>query len=152
MEIGEVDPNIAEPGRDAHTNIIGSLWVSSWLGAKNFTLGKRICVHHDSALVLDYHMPILLTRPDETDRNKGAKANLKQLEMLGHIIGSCLDCEEPLMIHCKGGIERSPLTVAYFLVKFRHYKMDDAYEFIKKARPVVEDRRTWLPSESINGP
>lgn len=141
---GEVDPNIPDEGRDTLSNIIGSIWVSSWLGAKNFE-GKRVCVHHDTSLVHDYHMPILLTRPDEDDRNKGAIANLKQLNLLGNIIDSCLDTEEPLMIHCKGGVERSPLTLVYFLVKFRSYSVDQAYEFIKKVRPVVEDRRTWLP-------
>lgn len=144
---GEIDPNIPDLLRDVNSNILGPIWVSSWLGAKDFKDGKRICVHHDTSLVLDYHMPILLTRPDDADRNKGAMANLKQLDLLGNIIDSCIDADEPLLIHCKGGVERSPLTLVYYLVKFLKWDIDTAYEHIKIIRPVVEDRRTWLPKE-----
>lgn len=144
---GEVDANIPSPERDVNSNIIGSIYVSSWLGAKQFN-GKRICVHHDSSLVLDYHMPILLTRPSDEDRNKGAVANPKQLELLATIIDSCYESGEPLMIHCKGGIERSPLTLVYYLNQYIGYSLDEAYNFVKGKRPIVEDRRSWLTNGS----
>ena len=136
------------PALDMSSHIIGSIYVSSYPGAASFK-GRRICVHHDTSLVYDFHMPILLTRPDDEDRNKGAIANLKQLELIGTIIDSCLDDNDPLMIHCKGGVERSPLTLVYYLMKFRKYSIDEAYEYVKKKRPVVVDRRSWLPEEFL---
>ena len=78
---------LMNPRLDMHSKIIGNVYVSSYPGAQSFK-GRRICVHHDTSLVYDFHLPILLTRPSEEDRNKGAIANLKQHELVGTIIDS----------------------------------------------------------------
>lgn len=50
----------------------------------------------------------------------------------------------PTLIHCGAGIERSPLTVAMYLVKYSGLTIDEAYKFLKEKRHQVEDRRHWL--------
>jgi protein-tyrosine phosphatase len=128
---------------DTINEIVDGVYVSSVLGALSFK-GLRICVHHDTYLVYDYHMPILLTRPDEKDRNKQAIVNHKQLDLLADIINNHIIDREPLMIHCKGGVERSPLTLVHYLMKWKGYDIDKAYDFVKSRRPVTIDRRAWL--------
>jgi hypothetical protein len=52
---------------------------------------------------------------------------------------------KPLLIHCLGGVERSPLTLATWMVKNGlQPDLDAAYVFLKNKRSVVQDRRHWL--------
>ena len=51
----------------------------------------------------------------------------------------------PVLVHCWAGVERSPLTMAWFLVRYGHVKtLNEAYETIRAKRPIVEDRQHWL--------
>jgi hypothetical protein len=56
-------------------------------------------------------------------------------------------CDERLLIHCGAGIERSPLVVATWLAEFCGLTLDEAYRWLKARRPIVEDRRVWLPRD-----
>lgn len=49
-----------------------------------------------------------------------------------------------LLVHCAAGVERSPLTVAWFMGKEFGTPIDDAYAWLKSHRSFVEDRRAWL--------
>jgi len=42
------------------------------------------------------------------------------------------------------GMERSPLTVVWYLHKYHDKTIDEAYEMVQDARPVVVDRREWI--------
>jgi hypothetical protein len=47
----------------------------------------------------------------------------------------------------RAGIERSPLTVAWYMCRRRVVAdLDQAYAWLIKKRPVVQDRRMWLES------
>jgi len=50
----------------------------------------------------------------------------------------------PLLVHCGAGVERSPLTVAWWMGRRFQIDMDRAYAWLKAHRPVVEDRRSWI--------
>jgi predicted protein tyrosine phosphatase len=53
----------------------------------------------------------------------------------------------PMLVHCGAGIERSPLTVAWFMCRKQFVAdLDEAYAWLMKRRPVVQDRRIWLES------
>ena len=54
------------------------------------------------------------------------------------------DRREPLLVHCWGGIERSPLGVVWWMKERRGYTLDEAYEFVMQRRPIVQDRRYWV--------
>lgn len=50
-----------------------------------------------------------------------------------------------VIVHCAGGMERSPLVVATYLIQEGYASdYDDAYHFIKEIRPVVSDCRDWI--------
>lgn len=50
-----------------------------------------------------------------------------------------------VLVHCGAGIERSPLTVAYWMVtRGREPSWEAAYRKLMSIRPIVQDRRPWL--------
>lgn len=48
------------------------------------------------------------------------------------------------LVHCIGGIERSPLVIVYWLRKYHGFTYDGAYDYVKKIRPIVMNRLIWL--------
>lgn len=73
---------------------------------------------------------------------------ISDLEFLAAEIDKHLQLGEKIVIHCTAGIERSPLVVAYFLHKYKNVTLDEAYETIRKVRPEILDRRSWIQYES----
>ena len=57
-------------------------------------------------------------------------------------------CGEPnakILIHCMGGIDRTPFVAATFLVRHCGYRnLTDAYRQIKKTRPFVVEHPEWI--------
>jgi len=68
----------------------------------------------------------------------------KILNALADIINVALDSGERVLVHCGAGIERSPLTVVYYLWKYKQYTLMDAYKLIERKRPIVQNRGCWL--------
>jgi len=50
-----------------------------------------------------------------------------------------------VLVHCAYGVERSPLTIVWYLMKYRAVSLDAAYQLLMSKRKEVEDRRHWLP-------
>lgn len=94
---------------------------------------------------MSYYVPIL-DHDESTLAFIPPRALIHKLDEACEIIDDHILNSEPLLVHCWAGIERSPLTLAYWLVKSkRQPNLDEAYKFLKSKRPIVEDRRTWLP-------
>lgn len=128
------------------THVLGNLYLGDYEVAKVF-VGERICVYCDEPEYDGpfYHIPILFTRP-KSQLDRTAIASIAQLDAVSDLITSILDKSEKLLVHCMGGVERSPLTVAYWLQKTGRYQtVAEAYEFLKGIRPVVANRQSWLP-------
>ena len=54
------------------------------------------------------------------------------------------DDDTKVVVHCAMGMERSPLTVVWYLHRYHDKTIDEAYEMAINARPVVCDRREWI--------
>jgi len=50
----------------------------------------------------------------------------------------------PLLVHCGAGVERSPLTVVWWMRRRFGLDFDTSYEWLQKLRPCVADRRMWI--------
>lgn len=125
-------------------HIYGGIYVSSYEGAKDFD-GRVIYVHHDIKWYSQgLHIPLLSTRPNSDVDRTGAKVNEENLELIHNLITNSFIDKARILIHCRGGVERSPLTVATWLRRYRGFTLDEAYTLLKLRRPVVEDRRYWL--------
>jgi protein-tyrosine phosphatase len=76
-----------------------------------------------------------------------AIALASSLESISILITDRLAAGRRLLVHCGAGIERSPLAVAWHLVRTdpaRWPTMTDAYVHIIARRPQVSDRQAWL--------
>ena len=76
--------------------------------------------------------------------NKGhVKDNLNELVAL---IDSALSSspDQKIVVHCAMGMERSPLTVVWYLHKKLGKTLDEAYEMVMTARESTVDRRSSI--------
>ena len=49
-----------------------------------------------------------------------------------------------IVVHCAMGMERSPLTVVWYLHKYHGKTLDEAYGIVQSARESTVDRRSWI--------
>ena len=49
-----------------------------------------------------------------------------------------------IVVHCAMGMERSPLTVVWYLHKYQDKTLDEAYQIVEAARESTVDRRSWI--------
>ncbi len=54
------------------------------------------------------------------------------------------DPECRVVVHCAMGMERAPLAVVGYLIKYQKMTIDEAYDLIVSKRPIVCDRRHWM--------
>ena len=71
------------------------------------------------------------------------KKELDKLVVLMHKAFTDND-DTKVVVHCAMGMERSPLTVVWYLHKYQDKTIDEAYEMVQNARPVAVDRRDWI--------
>jgi protein-tyrosine phosphatase len=141
---------IRKKSKGTITRVFDVLYVSDMVGAAKFE-GVRICVHERKPTYgTACHIPILEKPPnDDIDRTGGVvdRGKLYHIckEMDYHLANRL-----PLLVHCVGGVERSPLIFAYFLTT-RNFQssMENAYAYLKSIRPVVANRSFWLPDHKI---
>jgi protein-tyrosine phosphatase len=97
----------------------------------------------------DAHVRVL--HVDDVSRHHVAPmivAEKAKLDEAVEIIRARMSLKTPLLVHCHAGIERSPLTVSYFLWKARYASsFDDAFNLVSTKRPQAAYRGSWLPRE-----
>jgi protein-tyrosine phosphatase len=101
--------------------------------------GQRLCVLEE---------PNCRQRMDDTRHiailEQGLARRAKLTEAAEYITQSLAEGAQ-LLVHCGAGVERSPLTVAWWYVHIGAFtNLDTAYAALKAVRPQVEDRRAWL--------
>lgn len=113
--------------------------------------GKVICVHEsDYAYTKGVHIKILSKLPNGPYDRRGAIATTEQLQAVSIVIEAFtryVTNFAPVLVHCVGGVERSPLAVAYHLQRVM-YKgimgIEEAYDYLIEKRPIVSRRLYWL--------
>ena len=151
--ISETPPNRIEETanelrqRRWHENVTNVSWVHPFLaitssaGAKNVKDAIIINVAEELNTPADIKMPVM---PEN-----GQDATMVRLDMLGEIIADHINNGERVIVHCMAGIERSALTVAWFLKNHLMFgTLDNAYGHIKKVRPIVERRDWWVEGDA----
>lgn len=129
--------------------IIPGLFLSGMREAETWTGGMRLCVHEDTPTYKGgMHIPILSKKPNNFKDRTGAIASIQALDEVVLVISGHILSYQPLLVHCVGGVERSPLALAWFLSGSRKGQigdLDKAYTFLKSKRRVVSQRKFWLP-------
>lgn len=52
-----------------------------------------------------------------------------------------------VLVHCAYGVERSPLTVVWYLMRHRGMDLCEAYQLVMDKHPQAQYRGGWLPQE-----
>lgn len=116
------------------TEIIDNLFVGGLADAYSGFDGSIICV--------------LEKMPDDAPPNATwipfLAEGISSLDITAGVIDNALAAGRRVLVHCGAGSERAPLTVAWFLHRRRAMSLDDAYDLLKRKRPIVQDRRAWL--------
>jgi protein-tyrosine phosphatase len=116
------------------TEIIDNLFVGGLADAYSGFDGLIICV--------------LEKMPDDAPPNATwipfLAEGISSLDITAGVIDNALTAGRRVLVHCGAGSERAPLTVAWFLHRRRAMSLDDAYDLLKRKRPIVQDRRAWL--------
>jgi protein-tyrosine phosphatase len=130
--------------------VVSNLWVGDMQDAQVFK-GERLCVLEGPATYAapseqDHHIQILV---NVTNWIMPFWASRAQLDKTKELITARLVAGANLLVHCAAGIERSPLTCAWWLWNTgRHSSLAAAYAHLKAVRPQVEDRTLWLEPEN----
>lgn len=133
-------------GRDGERLNDANLYLGDQADGDAFD-GERLCVleHEESYSVRRMCIPIL-TVPNGQG---GLYASRQQLDKAANYITATLQNGQDLIVHCGQGVERSPLTVAWWFVKIGAFPtLEAAYGVLATVRHVIQDRRHWL--EPIN--
>ena len=82
----------------------------------------------------------------QADIDPGSGKVKKELDKLVVLMHKALtdNDDTKVVVHCAMGMERSPLTVVWYLHKYQDKTIDEAYEMVQNARPVAVDRRDWI--------
>lgn len=119
----------------------GELWVGDWTDAQHFE-GECLCVLEnvgEGHPKMTHYIPI----KDEFNHVK-----TEAIDRAADLITERLTAGAKLLVHCAAGIERSPLTCAWWLRKMGvHSTLSAAYIHLRIIRPIVEDRTVWLDME-----
>ena len=132
---------------DVINQITDTLYLSGMHAAAKFD-GHRLCVHEMTPTYEGqyHHIPILTTRPNSKSDRTGAVASIEALDRAADLIGDYVSRGERLLVHCYGGVERSPLTLAWYFARSKKFDtLQEAYDMMKAKRPVVSERFFWLP-------
>jgi hypothetical protein len=84
----------------------------------------------------------------EADINPGSGTVKKDLTELAALMDQVLkdNDQAKIVVHCAMGMERSPLTVVWYLHTKLGKTLDEAYDIVMNARASVVDRRSWINS------
>lgn len=82
----------------------------------------------------------------QADIDPGSGKVKQTLNKLATLMNKALteNDDTKVVVHCAMGMERSPLTVVWYLHKYHDLTIDEAYERAQAVRPVVVDRRDWI--------
>ena len=127
--------------------IIKNVWVGDIDDARKWD-GNKICVlesyprdylQRKNSLLI----PILSDIHEHLE-DENAEVMMENIELVSSVIQNHIMAGEKVLVHCLGGIERSPLAVTWYLHKNAGVGLNDAFDFVKKKRPQALNRIQWL--------
>ena len=75
----------------------------------------------------------------------GRKQTIKTLDLIADLIHwAVTETDKKVVVHCAMGIERSVLSVVWYLHKYHSMTINEAYDTVGNARPIAADRRCWI--------
>ncbi len=126
--------------------VIKNVWVGDLEDAKVWE-GNKICVleHYPSKYFPKNSILIpILREVHEHLEEQDAEVIMENIDLVSSIIQNHIMAGEKVLVHCMGGMERSPLAVTWYLHKNAGVHLNDAFDFVKTKRPQALNRIQWL--------
>ena len=132
--------------------ILGSIYLGDKDDAPKFE-GEIICVLQDipkgepkEALWIPIVRSSTTLTEDQLviEQDTDVYAQRSNLDLIARILEENWEENIKTLVHCIGGIERSPLAIVYWLQKYHSFTFNTAYERVQKIRPQVQNRLIWL--------
>ncbi len=136
--------------------IIKNVWIGDIDDARVWK-GNKICVLEKYPV--DYTqrehsllIPILSrvvenvtpTNKREMIKDEDAQVLMENIDLVSTIIQNHIMEGEKVLVHCIGGMERSPLAVTWYLHRNAGVPVTDAFDYVKTKRPQALNRIQWL--------
>jgi len=127
--------------------IIKNVWVGDLDDARKWE-GNKICVlesyprdylQRKNSLLI----PILSDKHEHLEESD-AEVMMENIDLVSTIIQNHIMAGEKVLVHCMGGMERSPLAVTWYLHKNAGVPLTDAFDYVKTKRPQALNRIQWL--------
>lgn len=118
----------------------GGLYLGNWFSGRNYRNWKFTRVINITQTNASYdipHMWIDLLDHESSDL-------LSKLESATDYIYQSLKNGHKVLVHCQAGISRSATIVIAFVMRALHKDLDDALDYVKMKRPVVNPNRGFL--------
>jgi len=81
--------------------------------------------------------------------NNVREADSDNMDQAADWIKGELERGNKVLVHCAVVMERSPLTVVWYLMRHRNLSLDEAYDLVKFRRKETIDRCEWLPENVV---
>lgn len=119
-------------------------WVTDRIGITDFEGSAEAVVR--GYLVINVAGELESSAQIQEDINPYTNTVKKTLNKLATLIDKTMtdDDTTKVVVHCAMGMERSPLTVVWYLHNYQDMSLDEAYKMVQAARPIAVDRRDWI--------
>jgi len=119
-------------------------WVTDRIGITDFEGCSEAVVR--GYLVINVAGELDSSAQIQEDINPYSNTVKKTLNKLATLIDKTMtdDDTTKVVVHCAMGMERSPLTVVWYLHNYQDMSLDEAYQIVQAARPIAVDRRDWI--------
>lgn len=125
--------------------IIAHLYLGDYSDARRTMRDKRVALIDvtwpNEIVSIPYAMRIQTTQL----LGEQIMAMPEAMERAARAIEQFRDQRQDVLVHCMFGVERAPLTVVWYLMRYHHLSLDVAYALVRTRREMVVDRRHWLP-------
>ena len=117
--------------------IAPGIFLGGWKDATRFE-GARFCVLDEAPeeMPTAKHVPIY--------DGEGDRPRIDNLDRLAREMRAAHDGGSPVLVFCGHGVRRSPLAAAWYLHRYEHLTIDQAFDRIRALRPQVEHAREWI--------
>lgn len=131
------------------TQILPGVYQGDEDDAKVF-LGAKVAVHEAVGTVTAGSHWVPIVEPyDHRNTKVQLVASRLMLDAATQIVRAHQKAGRRVLLHCAAGIERSPLTMAWFLRRYGYARnLNDAYAKIRALRPQIQECTHWLPPHS----
>lgn len=137
---------LPESMRESAHEIVPGVWVGDMRSAEiatrdGFTV---LNVLENATNLPEDHIPILVPKLEDTRGGYPSPCAYRSRLLDASNWISINRVVRPVLVHCAAGVERSPLTVAFWITRTTPLKFAEAFAWVKMRRPIAEDRSHWL--------